>query len=133
MAQNMSESGNGSGSANPQPVTMDLTIALERMDGDATLLGEIMDIFLEEHLDGLKQLRAAAQAGDRIRMQSAAHTLKGAVGNFVAVDAAHLALQLEHACQGGDVAAGLALVEPLEQEISRLAAALRRQRQKDAA
>ena len=112
---------------------MNLAIALERMDGDADLLREIIDIFLEDHLGGLKELHAAAEARDSVRLQRAAHTLKGAAGNFVAARATDLALQLEQICKGGDLDGGLALVAPLDQEITRLADALRLVREREVA
>ena len=134
MAQHLSGSANEPDSVNPvEPVLMNLNLALERMDGDADLLREIIDIFLEDHIDGLRELRAASQARDNSRLQRAAHTLKGAVGNFVAVQATNLALRLEATCKGGDLEGGLALVDSLEREVSRLAVALRAVREKEAA
>lgn len=135
MAQNFSqsESGSASGSSDQVPVTMDLNVALQRMDGDAELLQEIIDIFLDDHVGGLQELHAAAEARDSTRLQRAAHTLKGAAGNFVAVRATDLAFQLEQTCKGGDLDGGIALVRPLDQEIARLAAALRARRGREAA
>ncbi len=133
MAPNTSESAKVTGPKDPPPAIMNLSIALQRMDGDADLLREIVDIFLEDHLGGLRELHAAADARDSVRLQRAAHTLKGAAGNFVATRATDLALQLEQLCKGGDLEGGLALVTPLDQEVTRLADALRVAREREAA
>ncbi len=57
---------------------------LERMDGDAELLKEVIGIFLEDAPNLLSALGSAVRTGDAEAMEKAAHTLKGAAANISA-------------------------------------------------
>jgi PAS domain S-box-containing protein len=70
---------------------------LARVEGDRSLLKDLVVLFLEDSPGLLEELRRAVQQRDRHRIERAAHTLKGAVGNFGAVRAMELALKLETA------------------------------------
>lgn len=78
-----------------QLVNLDRAVALERVGGDAALLREIVALFLEEYPILLREIRAALDAADPVRLERAAHTLKGSVGNFGAESAVQAALHLE--------------------------------------
>jgi len=73
----------------------DKEVALARVGGDADLLKEIAQLFLEDYPKSLADLHEALNAGDARRVERAAHGLKGAVSNFGAAPAVAAALQLE--------------------------------------
>ncbi len=110
-----------------------LTIALERMDGDAGLLDEVIDIFLEDHLNCLNEIKSTAANRDVAGLQRAMHTVKGAVRNFVALEAAGVAQQAEHLCKEGKLDAAIGMVPTVEKAVLVLAESLRAYRLKQAA
>ena len=102
----------------------DLSVALQRMDGDQGLLLEVIEIFLEDNGNTLLELRAAIEKREPVVLQRAAHTIKGAVGNFAAKRSGDIALQIESLSKGGQIDAAIALAAPLEREVETLANAL---------
>lgn len=102
----------------------DLSIALQRMDGDESLLQEVVDIFLEDYGNTLKELHAAIGRREPAALQRAAHTIKGAVGNFAAKRAGDIALRMESLSKGGQTEEAVALLSALEQEMETLVKAL---------
>ncbi|HAM71680.1 MAG TPA: hypothetical protein DCM86_08570 [Verrucomicrobiales bacterium] len=116
----------------PAPL-YDLKAALERMDGDVTLLHEIIDIFLEDSEGCLSTASSSAAKRDVTALQRAVHTIKGAVGNFASPEATDLAQQMELFCKQGEVDQAIALLPPLTRAVRTLAEALREYRRKEAA
>ena len=55
---------------------------LASVDGDMELLREVVGLFLEEYPKTLAEIRDAIDEGDPHRLNRAAHSLKGSVGNF---------------------------------------------------
>lgn len=91
---------------------LDLKEALERVDGDKELLGEMAALFLEEYPRFLAQIRDAISQRDASALSYAAHTLKGSVGNFVANASFEAAFALERIGRHADLSqAPEALVE----------------------
>jgi HPt (histidine-containing phosphotransfer) domain-containing protein len=78
-----------------QPAAFDLAAALERVDGDLELLKELAGLFLEDCGVRMAEIRQAMAQKDASRLQRAAHTLKGSVGNFGAAEAFEAAGRLE--------------------------------------
>jgi HPt (histidine-containing phosphotransfer) domain-containing protein len=111
----------------------DLGAALERMDGDVSLLNEVIDIFLEDYQNCMEEVRNAAAKKDSALLQRAAHTVKGAVGNFVSARATDLARDVELLSKQGDLDQALALLGDLERAVGDVADGLREYRRKDAA
>src|SRR4030088_14883 len=74
---------------------MDRTIALANLGDDEELLSEIAELFLTEYPAILADARQAATDRDPLRLERAAHSLKGSVANFGAEDAYQAAMQLE--------------------------------------
>ncbi len=108
----------------PPPLIIDKTAVLERFEGDAELLGEIVQLFLEDCPRRLAEMREALRRGDRDALQRTAHSLKGSVGNFNAEAAVAAALRLELMSPAGDVALLDEACAALEREVARLATAL---------
>jgi CheY-like chemotaxis protein len=91
--------------------------ALERMNGDRDLFREVVGIFAGESSKLLAEIRDAISAGDLVRLNCAAHNLKGTVGNFGARDAFEAALKLEMLEELEDAPV---IYNVLEKEIERL-------------
>ncbi len=103
---------------------MDLSLALERFDGDEALLREVAGLFLETYPGLLEQIRVALAAGDTQAAAQLAHTLKGSVSNFSAPEAFEAAANLNAvAAQGNLDGAKVALLR-LEDKLARLQKAL---------
>lgn len=68
---------------------------MERVGGDIDLLKELVDIFVDTREMMLSELDQAIREGNAEATERAAHTIKGAVGNFAADRAFQAALELE--------------------------------------
>jgi len=66
-----------------------------RVDDDLELLGELIEIFLEDYPDLLAEIEAAVIAKDAAKLRHAAHTLKGSVGNFCTTGAFEASNKME--------------------------------------
>ncbi len=106
------------------PPEFDLAFALKRVDGDHALLREVTGLFLEDAPKLLQQIRDAIEHRDARLLEHAAHTLKGAVGNFGARPTQELALELEKAGRSGQFDDAPALLNQLEGQFARLNPAL---------
>ncbi len=60
---------------------------LARFDGDKEMLREIAQLFLDDSPQMLEAVRAAVVARDAKAIHRTAHTLKGSVSNFLALEA----------------------------------------------
>jgi CheY-like chemotaxis protein len=103
----------------------DLAAALDRVDGDRGLLAEIAGIFLQD-LDAMREaVTAAAAAGDAGALSRAAHRIKGSVLTFGAGPSSDAALALEQMGRAGEIEGAAGVVQVLQIELDRLAAALK--------
>ena len=94
-------------------VGVDAAEITARIGGDAELLADICRLFVTHSPEMLQALRAAAAAGDGAAMASAAHALKGSIGNFTQGRPFEAARSLEKASEAGDVdGARAAVPEP---------------------
>src|SRR6185436_9967953 len=95
----------GGGSAKPQPapaasptasgVSFDLNDVLARVEGDRSLLAELIQIFRSESPRMLAEIKRCAEQGDEKGLQRAAHALKGSASNLGASGVSKAALALE--------------------------------------
>jgi HPt (histidine-containing phosphotransfer) domain-containing protein len=108
----------------PPPPVLNLDEALARVDGDRQLLGELAALFLDTYPSLLTTLEAALAHGDAKAVQHAAHTLKGAVGNFGAQSAFAAALALEQLGRQGNLSGSDIAFACLRDELARLQPAL---------
>jgi signal transduction histidine kinase/ligand-binding sensor domain-containing protein/CheY-like chemotaxis protein len=81
----------------------DIAAVLERTGDDADLVAELVTRFLQSVPQHLAQAEQAVDRSDFEQVGRAAHTLKGAVGNFGAERAYSLASALEEEAGAGDV------------------------------
>ncbi len=64
------------------PPTLDRSVALQQAGGDAELLKELLDLFVQECPQCLAAIGKAIQQRDPAALRRAAHTFKGSLGNF---------------------------------------------------
>jgi len=74
---------------------LDKEVALRRVGGDAELLKEIAELFLEDYPKAMDDLRRAADAGNSKRIEKTAHGLKGCIANFGATNVVDAAKAIE--------------------------------------
>lgn len=86
------------------------------------LLEELLRIFLENAPARLAALRAAIAARDAVRMEAAAHSLKGTLRALGAAPAQALAAALEAVGRQRRLDGAGSLLESLEREMARLTA-----------
>ncbi|MBW1797784.1 MAG: Hpt domain-containing protein [Deltaproteobacteria bacterium] len=102
----------------------DMTKALENVGGDMDLLKEIIEIFLEDYPNQMKQIREGISSGDAVVLEHAAHSLKGSVANFAAKRAYDAAYRLEVLGREGDLGEANEALGDLDREIRELDAAM---------
>jgi two-component system, sensor histidine kinase and response regulator len=76
-------------------VGIDRQVALSRVGGDAELLKEIAQLFIEDYPKAMASIQHAADRGDAKALERTAHGLKGSVANFGAAAAVDAAKELE--------------------------------------
>jgi HPt (histidine-containing phosphotransfer) domain-containing protein len=96
---------------------IDMEAALARVGGDQDLLRELAELFIEECPGMLGNVDQAFRGGDTRALEFAAHTLKGAIGNFGAGEAYHAAHAIEAAARQGKLDEAGRLIEPLERAL----------------
>jgi CheY-like chemotaxis protein/HPt (histidine-containing phosphotransfer) domain-containing protein len=110
--------------AGPGHDVLDRAAALERVEGDAELLSDLVRVFLGEWPRLRGEVRQALERRDGRALARAAHTLKGSVGNFAARRAWEAAGRLEWLAEKSDLQRAEEACALLEAEIERLNPAL---------
>jgi CheY-like chemotaxis protein len=108
----------------PGEVVFDRDATLDRVDGNRELLREIIGLFFDEIPGLLSTIREMITRCDTRALERAAHTLKGAVGNFSAQGAYAAALRVEGIGRSGDLSHVEEAYAELEKEVTRLSEAL---------
>jgi two-component system, sensor histidine kinase and response regulator len=90
---------------------------LAHFDGDADLLRELAEIFINECPKYLSDIYEAISAGDANALQRSAHTLKGSRGNFSTKDAHAPALQLETLGRAGSLDGAAEILRTLKEQL----------------
>ncbi len=104
--------------------SLDGSAILERLGGDKDLLREVVNLFLEKHEKQLREIRDAIDCGDASRLEQAAHTLKGSLGNFHAHASIRTASLLEEMGRSGELDGAREALAEMERQIARLKPAL---------
>jgi signal transduction histidine kinase/DNA-binding response OmpR family regulator len=99
---------------------VDLTIAMDAVDGDKELLKELVNDFLEEIPRQLEELHGVIERKDAGQVERKAHSLKGNVGLFGAKAAYDLVYDLENRGRENHLAGAADVYEKLEKEMARL-------------
>jgi CheY-like chemotaxis protein/HPt (histidine-containing phosphotransfer) domain-containing protein len=105
--------------------TWDRTKALERVEGDETLLRELVEIFLIEAPKQLENLAHAIVAADLDKIEKTAHSLKGELSYLGILDAAQKARDLERMGKEHSLAPAVALFPAFQTEMTALATEMR--------
>ena len=93
---------------------------LERLGGDEELLREVLDVFRDECPRMIATTRVAVHSGDASGVERAGHTLKGALLNISAAEAAAVARDLEHIGRSGALDGVAQALRGLESALERL-------------
>ncbi len=102
----------------------DLDTALERVDNDRELLGEILDLFRTQAVTAPAEIDDAVCRRDGPALERTAHAIKGAAANISAEQVREAALHLEEAGRGVDWEAAGRARAALAESLPRLLAAL---------
>lgn len=93
-------------------------------DDGGAFLRELIDIFLADTPQRFNEIHVSLAQRDAPTLMRAAHSIKGAAGNFGARDLARQAQQIETYAKTADFAAAESLLPALETEYSRVKAAM---------
>ncbi|MHB8655160.1 MAG: response regulator [Terriglobia bacterium] len=107
-----------------QDSKFDSAAILAGFDGDAGLMGEIAEMFLKDCPKLMEEIRAAIAQADAGKLEHAAHSLKGSVGNFGLRGAYETLLRLEAMGRADDLAQAEDGFRTLEEQIELLKPAL---------
>jgi HPt (histidine-containing phosphotransfer) domain-containing protein len=105
-------------------VLFDRAGMLERLGDDAELLGEVLDVFMEELPEMISDLQKAISGQNAEAVMRAAHSLKGALLNVSADSSAELAFKLEEQGRAERLDGTRELLAELEVELDRLGRAI---------
>ena len=91
--------GNLGAEVNGPDTCLDWETALDTVDGDAELLGKVLQGFLGQHPSLVAELREAFRASDLAVVQRVAHTIGGSLRLFEGASVVERARQLESSCR----------------------------------
>ena len=114
----------GAESAVPVEPSVVATDLLERIDGDLSLLSELLELFRADYLGQIRALREAIENRDAATLQRVGHALKGALGNLSAPIASRIAGELESMGKSGETTLAGSKVNDLDDETGRVILAL---------
>ncbi|HEV2493064.1 MAG TPA: ATP-binding protein [Terriglobia bacterium] len=103
---------------------LDRNGALERVEGDSVLLGELASLFVSDCPKMRSSIREALERHDPEALARAAHTVKGSVANFVASKAFEASLKLEQIGRRGDLTPAGDAAASLDEALEELCQAL---------
>jgi PAS domain S-box-containing protein len=99
---------------------VDLSKALETVQGDQALLAELIQVFHQGYPAQMAEVREAITKWDDTRLERAAHILKGEVGLLGAQMAYHLADALETFGREGRIENAPRILQEFERELERI-------------
>ncbi len=99
---------------------LNLSEAMTNLDGDAELLQEIMDIFLETAGGQLQDIQNGIQDGDVKAVAVQAHGMKGGASNFCAKNFVRSALRLEIKAKDGNLDGAQELLDGMKASFNEL-------------
>jgi CheY-like chemotaxis protein len=108
----------------PPSAVFNQAVALEQVEGDEELLAELAELFRGDSARLLEEIKQAIAREESQGLERAAHTLKGAAGNFGAQGVVVAAERLEKMGQAGELVEAEAVCAGLEAEVGCLNAAL---------
>jgi two-component system, sensor histidine kinase and response regulator len=106
-------------------VDWDMAKTLERLDGDATLLREVIEIFVNQAPNHLSALRLAVEQGTAETVESVAHSLKGELGYLGQMEISKKAQEIEAMGRSHNIERAASLLPRFQAEITALCTAIR--------
>jgi two-component system, sensor histidine kinase and response regulator len=100
--------------------TIDLAGALERLDGDRSLLDELVELFRDDCARAMEEIRRGLLLHDKKRVERGAHTLKGSSSSVGAVAVPQVAAEIENLASKGNLSAATEQFQVLKKEIEHL-------------
>ena len=119
-----SSSGKTSAARFSKPL-LDRERALRRMGGDTELLDGLMECFIEDAPDLIRQLDKALAAGDAAEVARFAHSLKGLAANFDAIACRDAAQLVEQIGFSNDLSNASPKIDQLKEQVTALLDALK--------
>lgn len=110
----------------PPSTAWDPLKALQKVDGDETLLRELIQIFLQESPRQLSKLGQAIEGSDRHAIERTAHGLKGELKYLGLIEAAQQACEFERMGREGDLHHASERFHTFQAEIRSVTAAMQR-------
>ena len=104
----------------------DPTAMLTRIGGNMSLFAELVQIFHEDYPQLIGEMRQAIAENNSAGLKQAAHTLRGAIGNFTTTEPYEMAKQLESMGQANHLEDAEKKLDALAENIAQLAMALKR-------
>ena len=95
---------------------LDLTEAMSNMDGDAELLQEIVEIFMETAKPQLDNIQQCIEIGEMKQVAIQAHALKGGASNFCGRRFVASALKLELLAKSGTLEGAEEVLEQMRSD-----------------
>lgn len=102
------------------PAQWDQAAALRRVDGDAELLAELLQVFFNDYPNQLERLLQAAACQDYASLRRTAHRLKGGLGYLAAGEAERMAREIEAVADDAEPSEVTALVFELAARVEAL-------------
>jgi len=81
---------------------IDIDEALERVENDADLLIELVEVFLDDCPSKMEALKEATKNSDYSKIKDLAHSLKGAAGNISAKNIREIVIKIENFAKDGN-------------------------------
>jgi HPt (histidine-containing phosphotransfer) domain-containing protein len=109
----------------PRAEVLDVARLEQTMEGDAAMLQEVIEVYLQDLPKREKEMLDALARGDAPTLARAAHTMKSVLQTLAATPAADVALRLEILARCANLAEAEGLVTELRNELALLSSALR--------
>ena len=106
--------------AKTSSLVLDSAALMQHVDGDASLLAEVLGLFQQDKEMLIVDLRGAVERGDAQGIERAAHRLKGALATLGARAASEAARKLEKLGADGAVAGTGDALQEIESEMAKL-------------
>jgi CheY-like chemotaxis protein/HPt (histidine-containing phosphotransfer) domain-containing protein len=110
----------------PKAVVFDKTGMMARLTDDEVLARKVIEGFLYDIPKQIGVLRTCLKAGDAVRVERQAHTIKGASANVGGEAMGAVAFEIEKMAKAGDLKAGTACLPELGNQFARLRRAMNR-------
>jgi PAS domain S-box-containing protein len=101
-------------------VGVDAAEITARIGGDPELLADISRLFVTHSPEMMHALQVAGRTGDAAAVASAAHAIKGSIGNFTQGRPFEMARAIEKHAEAGDLMTAVAAIPDLEREVAKL-------------